>query len=59
MGKDIYGWQIKKWAFNEDNVDIKRKEMVDWCEKWSSFYSIREIFVDNAWAVEYKLLTYI
>lgn len=53
---DFYGWRIKTWNFNSNNVEEKRKEMKDWCEKWKHKYQIRQLFVNNAWAVEYKLL---
>ena len=50
-----YGWKIKTWNFNKENIEQKRKEMLAWCEKWKHKYSIRHVFVNNAWAVEYKL----
>ena len=53
---DFYGWRVKEWKHNESNIEEKRQEMKDWCEKWKHKYQIREIFVNNAWAVEYKLL---
>ena len=53
---DSYGWKIKTWNFNKDNIEQKRKEMLEWCEKWKRKYSIRQVFVNNAWAVEYKLV---
>lgn len=53
---DGYGWKIKVWSFNKDNIEAKRKEMLNWCEKWKHKYQIKEIFVNNAYAVEYKLL---
>ena len=55
---DSYGWKIKTWNFNKDNIEQKRKEMIEWCEKWKHKYQFRSIFVNNAWAVEYKLLLY-
>lgn len=30
---DSYGWKIKTWNFNKENVEQKRKEMLAWCEK--------------------------
>ena len=53
---DFYGWRIKTWSFNSNNVEEKRKEMINWCEKWKNKYQFRNVFVNNAWAVEYKLL---
>ena len=35
---DSYGWQIKTWNFNKDNIEQKRKEMIEWCEKWKHKY---------------------
>lgn len=53
---DFYGWRVKEWKFNSDNAENKRKEMNDWCEKWKHKYQIRQLFVNNAWAVEYRPL---
>ena len=53
---DSYGWKIKTWNFNANNIEEKRKEMLAWCEKWKNKYQIRTVFVNNAWAVEYRLL---
>ena len=53
---DCYGWRIKTWNYNDNNIEEKRKEMHDWREKWEHKYQIRQVFVHNAWAVEYRLL---
>ena len=53
---DFYGWRLKTWNFTERNVENKRKEMNDWCEKWKHKYQFRQVFENNAWAFEYKLL---
>lgn len=53
---DSYGWKIKEFKFNKNNIEGKRKEMLEWCNKWKHKYVFRNIFIDNAWAVEYKLL---
>ena len=53
---DSYGWKIKEWKFNRENIEQKRQEMIEWCEKWENKYQFRTIFVNNAWAVEYRLL---
>ena len=53
---DSYGWKIKTWNFNKDNIEQKRKEMLAWCEKWKHKYQFKQVFVSNTWAVEYKLL---
>ena len=53
---DTYGWKIKTWNYNASNIEEKHKEMNDWCEKWKNKYQIRQLFVNNAWAVEYRLL---
>ena len=53
---DFYGWRIKTWPLNENNIEEKRKEMQIWCERWKHKYQIRPIFINNAWAVEYRLL---
>lgn len=56
LNMDFYGWKIKIWNFNQNNVEDKRKEMNDWCEKRKHKYQFRNVFVNNAWAVEYKRL---
>ena len=53
---NFYGWRIKTWKFTPNNIVVKRNEMLAWCEKWQKKYQIREIFINNEWAVEYKLL---
>ena len=53
---DSYGWKTKLWKFNDGNCEQKRKEMMEWKKKWEGKYQMREIFVNNAWAVEYRLL---
>lgn len=46
---------MKLWPFR-DGVTVKsqRKKMDDWCSKNASKYQIRQIFVNNSWAVEYR-----
>ena len=53
---DSYGWKIKIWKFDNNNIEEKRTEMKNWMEKWKHKYQFREVFVCNAWATEYKLL---
>lgn len=53
---DSYGWKIKEFKFNKNNIEEKRKEMLEWCNKWNHKYVFRNVFANNAWAVEYKLL---
>lgn len=53
---DSYGWKIKEWKFDAENIEEKRKEMFVWIEKWKHKCQFREIFVNNAWAMEYRLL---
>lgn len=53
---DSYGWKIKTWSFNKNNIEEKKNEMKKWIERWKYKYQIRNVFVNNAWAVEYKLL---
>lgn len=52
----MYGWKIKEWKFNADNIEDKHREMINWCGKWKHQYQIRHIYINNAWAVEYKPL---
>lgn len=53
---DFYRRRIKEWKFTSNNIEEKRKEMISWCEKWKHKYQIRNVFINNAWAVEYRLL---
>ena len=53
---DLPGWRIKTWSFNAGNIEEKRKEMENWLTRWKHKYQFRPIFVNNAWAVEYRLL---
>ena len=53
---DFYGWQIKEWRHNSFNAEEKRQEMIAWCEKNKDKYQIRQRFINNAWAVEYRPL---
>lgn len=53
---DFYGWRIKEWRHNAINIEEKRQEMIAWCEKNKGKYQIRQIFINNAWAVEYRPL---
>lgn len=50
MALSDYGWQIKTW--NLDEVDKKNK----WMEKYKNVFQMREIFVNNKLALEYKRL---
>lgn len=50
------GWRLKEWKFNSNNVEEKRKEMIEWIDKWKHKYDIRQVFINNAWAVEYRML---
>lgn len=53
---DFYGWRIKEWRHTATNCEEKRQEMIDWCKKHEGKYQIRQIFINNAWAVEYRPL---
>lgn len=46
----MYGWRIKTWKVNET------EERKSWCEKNARKYQIREIFINDALAVEYRPL---
>ena len=52
---DMFYWKMKLWPFRDDvSTENQRKKMVDWCNKNASKYQIRQIFVQNSWAVEYR-----
>lgn len=49
--------KVKTWLFfNPDEIEPQRQKMLDWIEKNRKKYEIREFFVNNAWAVEYREL---
>lgn len=53
---DTYGWKIKTWNFTSIADATKQREvMKQWIKKWEHKYQIREIYINNAWAVEYRL----
>ena len=56
INMDFYGWRIKEWRFNSSNIEEKQQEMKNWIEKWQHKYRIEQIYVNNAWAVQYRLL---
>ena len=56
INMDFYGWRIKEWKFNSSNIEEKQQEMKNWIEKWQHKYRIEQIYVNNAWAVQYRLL---
>ena len=43
-----YGWQIKTWKLEE------KEKRDNWINKHNRVYQIREIFVNNKLAIEYK-----
>lgn len=53
---NFYGWRYKKWIFNDSNIEEKRTEMKSWIKKWQHKYQIQERYVNNAFAVDYRLL---
>lgn len=53
---DFYGWRIKEWRHCASNIEKKRQEMLAWCEKHKDKYQIRQVFINDAWAVEYRPL---
>jgi hypothetical protein len=51
----MFYWKIKEWKFCDKlSAEQQRQVMNDWCEKHRHRYRIRQIFVNNAWAVEYR-----
>lgn len=53
---NFYGWRIKEWKFNKSNIEEKKQEMKSWVKKCQHKYRIEQIYVNNAWAVQYRLL---
>ena len=53
---DFYGWRINEWKFNSSNIEEKQQAMKNWIEKWQHKYRIEQIYVNNVWAVKYRLL---
>lgn len=51
----LYGWRTKEWKFKTiEESEQKRKKMEEWIQKNSNKYQIKELFVNNAWAVTYR-----
>ncbi len=50
-------WKVKTWLFSSpEESDQQHQRMLDWVANNRSKYEIREFFVNNAWAVEYREL---
>lgn len=50
-------WKTKVWKFKTIlDADRKRDSMQQWIEKHEGKYEIKEIVVNNAWAVQYRKL---
>lgn len=47
---DSYGWKIKTWKLSE------KADRDKWIEKWQHKYQMREIFINNEYGIEYRLL---
>lgn len=43
-----YGWQVKTWRLKD------KQKMLDWMKKHEGKFMIRQIFVNNELAIEYK-----
>lgn len=51
----MFYWKIKEWPFSDsETAETQRAAMLAWIAANGSKYAIRQIFVCNAWAVEYK-----
>lgn len=50
-------WRTKIWRFKTiSESNKKRNEMKSWIAKHECNYEIKEIIVNNAWAVQYRKL---
>lgn len=50
-------WRTKIWKFKTiSESNEKRNEMKNWIAKHERKYEIKEIIVNNAWAVQYRKL---
>lgn len=50
-------WRTKIWRFKTiSESNEKRNEMKNWIAKHEYKYEIKEIIVNNAWAVQYRKL---
>ena len=50
-------WRTKIWRFKTiSESNKKRNEMKNWIAKHERNYEIKEIIVNNAWAVQYRKL---
>ena len=50
-------WKVKTWMLvSIEECKQQHQRMLDWVANNRSIYEIREFFVNNAWAVEYREL---
>lgn len=50
-------WRTKIWRFKTiSESNEKRNEMKNWIAKYEHKYEIKEIIVNNTWAVQYRKL---
>lgn len=50
-------WRTKIWRFKTiSESNEKRNEMKNWIAKHGCEYEIKEIIINNAWAVQYRKL---
>lgn len=50
-------WRTKIWRFKTiSESNEKRNEMKNWITKHGCEYEIKEIIINNAWAVQYRKL---
>lgn len=49
-------WTFKVWRFSPYGIDAARERMNRWIEIHQHEYQIVEVFVNNAFGVEYKEL---
>lgn len=55
----MYGWRTKLWKFkNAMESETQKEVMKEWVVKHEGRYQIRSLFVNNAWAVEYRPLLF-
>ena len=55
----MYGWRTKLWKFkNLKESEEQNEAMKEWVAKHRGRYQIRYVWVNNAWAVEYRPLLF-
>ena len=51
---DLSGWNVKIWKYNSRNIEEQLHKKNAWIAKNYKRYQIEEIYIDGAWAIQYR-----